>query len=93
MYSRESASSQRIIARVSKDHEGARRKTKRKMSFFATKLTAAGTMALKLQRFTVTLCAHRFRSKNLVNFFFKPGRASDLPIFYPAPVEERGQPG
>ena len=37
-------------------------------------------MALKLQRFTVTLCAHRFRSKNLVNFFFKPGRASDLPF-------------
>ena len=93
MYSRESASSQRIIARVSKDHEGARRKTKRKMSFFATKLTAAGTMALKLQRFTVTPCAHRFRSKNLVNFFFKSGRASDPPIFYPDPVEERGQPG
>ena len=32
---------------------------------------AAGTMALKLQRFTVTLCAHRFCSKNLVNFLFK----------------------
>ena len=32
---------------------------------------AAGTMALKLQRFTVTSCAHRFSSKNLVNFFFK----------------------
>ena len=26
-------------------------------------------MALKLQRFTVTLCAHRFCGKNLVNFF------------------------
>ena len=28
-------------------------------------------MALKLRRFTVTLCAHRFCSNNLVNFFFK----------------------
>ena len=28
-------------------------------------------MALKLQRFTATLCAHRFCSVNLVNLFFK----------------------
>ncbi len=40
------------------------------MSFFATKRRRE-QWALKLQRYTVTLCACRFCSKTLVNFFFK----------------------
>ena len=55
-----------------KGHEGPRRDTKKnqkKDEFLRHQAVAAGTMALKLQRFTVTLCAHRFCPNNLINFF------------------------
>ena len=39
--------------------------------FLRHQAAAAGTMALKRQRFTVTLCVHRICCKNLINLFFK----------------------
>ena len=56
-------------------HEGARRTTKgheeklKENEFLRHQ--AAAAVSLKIQRFAVTICAHRFRSKNLVNLFFK----------------------
>ena len=42
---------------------------KAQMSFFGHQ--AAAAVALKLRRFTVTLCVHRFCGKNVVNLFYK----------------------